>query len=245
MTGAVSGGRGSRGGHPLQDRRQPVEQRCQQREQNRHHRGILAAWLAGLSGRRGGRGRCASAGPASRSSRPAWTARPGRARRGPPPRCRTARRQGRRYRVQAGERPHHRVGGLLLLVGEAGSAPARRASISVGEPGVPPEQLVRVALVRAVPGLRHHQDRHLPDPRGQLGAEPDGRAELLQRVPNGRRVEHRVERPGQAAGTAGQGTARGPWPRGPPRISRYKSTCSVVIWSEDRTARRIGGSCPP
>ena len=35
-------------------------------------------------------------------------------------------------------------------------------------------------------------------------------------------------------------TARGPWPRGPLRISRYKSTCSEVISSEDRTARRIG-----
>jgi hypothetical protein len=38
----LGGGRG-RGGHPLQDRRQPVEQRRKQREQNRHHGGIVAA----------------------------------------------------------------------------------------------------------------------------------------------------------------------------------------------------------
>jgi hypothetical protein len=37
------GGRCGRGGHPLEDRRQPVGQRRQQREQNRYHRGILAA----------------------------------------------------------------------------------------------------------------------------------------------------------------------------------------------------------
>jgi hypothetical protein len=43
------GGRGGRGGHPLQDRRQAVEQRRKQREQNRHHRGILAAWLADVA----------------------------------------------------------------------------------------------------------------------------------------------------------------------------------------------------
>jgi hypothetical protein len=34
-------GRRGRGGHPLQDRGQPVEQRRKQREQNRHHCGIL------------------------------------------------------------------------------------------------------------------------------------------------------------------------------------------------------------
>src|SRR5271170_7726603 len=35
-------------------------------------------------------------------------------------------------------------------------------------------------------------------------------------------------------------TARGPWPRGPLRISRYRPTCSGVIVSDDRAARRIG-----
>jgi hypothetical protein len=30
------------GGHALQDRRQAIEERCQQRKQNRHHRGILS-----------------------------------------------------------------------------------------------------------------------------------------------------------------------------------------------------------
>src|SRR4029453_4544662 len=43
------GRRGGRGGHPLEDRRQTVEQRRKQREQNRHHRGILAAWLADVA----------------------------------------------------------------------------------------------------------------------------------------------------------------------------------------------------
>src|SRR6185437_3111290 len=42
------GGRCGRSGHPLEDRRQPVGQRRQQREQNRYHRGILAAVTTSL-----------------------------------------------------------------------------------------------------------------------------------------------------------------------------------------------------
>src|SRR6266581_4359288 len=88
-------------------------------------------------------------------------------------------------RARAGQGPHHRVGDLLLLVGEARIRTGpQRLDLRAGEPGVPPEPLA-------------------------------------------------------------SRTARGPWPRGPPRISRYKSTCSEVISSEERTGRRIGGICPP
>src|SRR6266704_7154289 len=51
-------------------------------------------------------------------------------------------------RARAGQGPHHRVGDLLLLVGEAGIRTGpQRLDLRAGEPGVPPEQLVRVALV--------------------------------------------------------------------------------------------------
>ena len=42
-----------------------------------------------------------------------------------------------------GERPHHRVGDLLLLVGEAGIVTgAQRLDLRVGEPGLTPDRLV-------------------------------------------------------------------------------------------------------
>ena len=109
--------------------------------------------------------------------------------------------------------PDHLVRDPLLLVGEPGvRAHAERLDLRLGQARVAADRLVRGPLVAAVLRLRDDQDRHLADPGRQVRPEPDGRAQLLQGAADLRRVEHRVERAGQAARTTGEQDRARPLP---------------------------------